>query len=83
MNLFRTKPVQAVMDADAAQPGEVTLKRVLTARHLVLLGIGAVIGAGSVMVHSVPAHAVAAGVPGRLLRLRGHASAEKKGRGES
>ncbi|HEY7753382.1 MAG TPA: amino acid permease [Steroidobacteraceae bacterium] len=46
MNLFRTKPVQAVMDADAAQPGEVTLKRVLTARHLVLLGIGAVIGAG-------------------------------------
>jgi acetyltransferase-like isoleucine patch superfamily enzyme len=47
------------------------------------IGEGAVIGAGSVMVHSVPAHAVAAGVPGRLLRLRGHASAEKKGRGES
>ncbi|MGQ0430393.1 MAG: amino acid permease [Gammaproteobacteria bacterium] len=46
MNLFRTKPVQAVMDADAATPGEVTLKRVLTARHLVMLGIGAVIGAG-------------------------------------
>src|SRR5262245_63932049 len=46
MSLFRTKPVQAVMDADAAAPGEATLKRVLTAKHLVLLGIGAVIGAG-------------------------------------
>src|ERR1700741_1423455 len=46
MGLFRTKPCQAVMDADAAVPGEVTLKRALTARHLVLLGIGAVIGAG-------------------------------------
>src|SRR5262245_3376098 len=46
MSLFRTKPVQAVMDADAAAPGEATLKRVLTAKHLILLGIGAVIGAG-------------------------------------
>lgn len=46
MNLFRTKPVQSVMEADAAGHGEHTLKRVLTARHLILLGIGAVIGAG-------------------------------------
>lgn len=52
MNLFRTKPVDAAPHVDAGEPvegtleGEVTLKRVLTARHLVLLGIGAVIGAG-------------------------------------
>jgi APA family basic amino acid/polyamine antiporter len=52
MNLFRTKPVTAAPHVDAGEPvegslqGEVTLKRVLTARHLVLLGIGAVIGAG-------------------------------------
>ena len=46
MSLFRTKPVAAVMDGDAAGSGEHTLKRALTARHLILLGIGAVIGAG-------------------------------------
>ena len=46
MNLFRTKPVMSVMESDAAAAGEPTLKRVLTARHLVMLGIGAVIGAG-------------------------------------
>src|SRR5512145_2379435 len=55
MNLFRTKPVQAVMDADTAQPGEVTLKRVLTARHLMLLGIGAVIGADIFVLTGHPA----------------------------
>ena len=46
MSLFRTKPVAAVMDADAAGSGEHTLKRVLTAGTSSLLGIGAVIGAG-------------------------------------
>jgi APA family basic amino acid/polyamine antiporter len=51
MNLFRTKPVSAAPHVDAGElhggvEGEVTLKRVLTAKHLVLLGIGAVIGAG-------------------------------------
>jgi len=46
MSLFRTQPVAAAMQAEAVTAGEVTLKRVLTARHLVLLGIGAVIGAG-------------------------------------
>ncbi|MEX1994962.1 MAG: amino acid permease [Steroidobacteraceae bacterium] len=51
-SLFRTQPVTAQPHVDAGEPvegslqGEVTLKRVLTARHLVLLGIGAVIGAG-------------------------------------
>src|SRR5262245_59724705 len=46
MNVFRTKPVAAVIESDSAAGGEVTLKRALTAGHLVLLGIGAVIGAG-------------------------------------
>jgi APA family basic amino acid/polyamine antiporter len=52
MNLFRTKPIEAAPHVDAGEPvegsleGEVTLKRALTARHLVMLGIGAVIGAG-------------------------------------
>jgi 2,3,4,5-tetrahydropyridine-2-carboxylate N-succinyltransferase len=34
------------------------------------IGEGAVIGAGSVMISSVPAWSVAAGVPGRVLRMR-------------
>lgn len=52
MNVFRTKPVSAAPHVDAGEPvegsleGEVTLKRVLSARHLVLLGVGAIIGAG-------------------------------------
>ncbi|MCM2338046.1 MAG: amino acid permease [Lysobacter sp.] len=51
-NLFATKPVEAAGHVDAGEPvegglqGEVTLKRVLTARHLVMLGVGAIIGAG-------------------------------------
>ncbi len=51
-SLFITKPVQAAPHVDAGEPvhgslqGEVTLKRTLTARQLVALGIGAVIGAG-------------------------------------
>jgi len=50
--LFATHPIEAMPHVDAGEPveggaqGEVTLKRVLTARHLVMLGIGAVIGAG-------------------------------------
>lgn len=50
--LFRTKPVVAAPHVDAGEPvegslqGEVTLKRALSARHLVLLGVGAIIGAG-------------------------------------
>ncbi|MBM4219249.1 MAG: amino acid permease [Gammaproteobacteria bacterium] len=52
MSLFRTRPVEAFPHVDAGEPvegsleGEATLKRVLSARHLVALGIGAVIGAG-------------------------------------
>ncbi len=50
--LFIVKPVSASPHVDAGEPvegglgGEVSLKRVLTARHLLLLGIGAIIGAG-------------------------------------
>lgn len=51
-SLFRVKPVEAAPHVDAGEPvegslqGEATLKRTLTAKHLVLLGMGAVIGAG-------------------------------------
>ncbi len=50
--LFATHSIEAMPHVDAGEPveggpaGEVTLKRVLTAKHLVMLGIGAVIGAG-------------------------------------
>ncbi len=43
MNLFITKPFSPSVHADAGEGG---LKRVLTARQLMLLGIGGVIGAG-------------------------------------
>ncbi|MBL0179426.1 MAG: amino acid permease [Gemmatimonadetes bacterium] len=42
MSLFRTKSLTALLPED----GEPTLKRSLTASNLVLLGIGAIIGAG-------------------------------------
>ncbi|HEU0306189.1 MAG TPA: amino acid permease [Lysobacter sp.] len=51
-DLFITKPVEPAGHVDAGEPvegslrGEASLKRVLTARHLLLLGIGAIIGAG-------------------------------------
>ncbi|MGV8959033.1 MAG: amino acid permease [Stenotrophomonas sp.] len=51
-SLLRVKPVQPAGHVDAGEPvegsleGEATLKRTLTAKHLILLGIGAVIGAG-------------------------------------
>src|SRR5690606_2671278 len=51
-SLFRVKPVELPQLGAAVEPvegslhGEATLKRTLTARHLVLLGVGAVIGAG-------------------------------------
>jgi APA family basic amino acid/polyamine antiporter len=51
-SLLRVKPVAPAPHVDAGEPiegsldGEPTLKRTLTAKHLILLGIGAVIGAG-------------------------------------
>src|SRR5690606_5239957 len=50
--LFSVKPLEPAPHVDAGEPvegslqGEATLRRTLTARHLVLLGVGAVIGAG-------------------------------------
>src|SRR5688500_18584486 len=52
MNPFITKPFSSGAHVDAGEPieglprGEARLRRVLTARQLVLLGIGAIIGAG-------------------------------------
>src|SRR3546814_8418609 len=51
-NLLATKPIAPAGHVDAGEPfegslaGEVTLKRTLTGTQLILLGIGAVIGAG-------------------------------------
>ena len=51
-DLFLTKPIAPAGHVDAGEPvegslqGEITLKRTLTARQLMLLGIGAIIGAG-------------------------------------
>jgi basic amino acid/polyamine antiporter, APA family len=51
-NLLAIKPIEPSPRVDAGEPvegshqGEASLRRALTARHLVLLGIGAVIGAG-------------------------------------
>ncbi len=44
MNLFQTKPLDRILAE--AEAGEHTLKRTLSATSLVLLGIGAIIGAG-------------------------------------
>jgi len=45
-NLLLVKPVEASPHVDAGAHAEGGLRRVLTARHLLLLGIGAIIGAG-------------------------------------
>ena len=45
MGLFARKSI-AVLQNEAGETGEDTLKRVLTASNLTLLGIGAIIGAG-------------------------------------
>lgn len=42
----------------------------------VRIGRGAVIGAGSVVVRDIPAYAIAAGAPAKVLRYRGHRAVE-------
>lgn len=64
-NLLATKPISPSGHVDAGEPvegsleGEATLKRTLTARQLVMLGIGAVIGAGIFVLtgHAAAEHA--------------------------
>lgn len=42
----------------------------------VRIGRGAVIGAGSVVTRDIPAYAIAAGVPAKVIRYRGHRAVE-------
>lgn len=64
-NLLTTKPIHPSPHVDAGEPvegslqGEATLKRTLSARQLVMLGIGAVIGAGIFVItgHAAAEHA--------------------------
>ncbi|WP_045727759.1 amino acid permease [Xanthomonas sp. GPE 39] len=62
-SLLRVKPIAPAGHVDAGEPfegslqGEACLKRSLTAKHLIMLGIGAVIGAGIfVMTGQAAAH---------------------------
>jgi basic amino acid/polyamine antiporter, APA family len=45
MSIFKTKPIDQII-AEAAEQGEHTLKRTLSATALTLLGVGAIIGTG-------------------------------------
>ena len=74
--LFIVKPVEPAGHVDAGEPvegslqGETSLKRTLTARQLVMLGIGAVIGAGIfVLSGHAAAEPLAVALP-RLLHRR-------------
>jgi len=87
--LFATHPISASPHVDAGVlphdglEGEATLKRVLTARHLVTLGIGAVIGAGIFVItgqaaaeHAGPAVMISFIVAGIACALAGLCYAE-------
>ncbi len=88
-NLLMTKPVEPAPHVDAGEPvegsleGEATLKRALTAKHLVMLGIGGVIGAGifvltgqAAAAHAGPAIVISFVIAGFACALAGLCYAE-------
>jgi basic amino acid/polyamine antiporter, APA family len=81
-NLFRIKPM-SMLSNEAAEQGEHTLKRSLSALNLITLGIGAVIGAGiftltgqAAALHAGPAVALSFVVAGITCALAGLCYAE-------
>src|SRR6201991_4935360 len=88
-HLFATRPIEAAPHVDAGEHIETgahatgELKRVLTAKHLVLLGVGAVIGAGIFVItgqaaalHAGPALAISFVIAGFACSLAGLCYAE-------
>lgn len=71
---------QLIMDQPLSSKGGITigdgawLGYRVTVLQGVTIGAGAVIAAGSVVVHDIPANAIAAGVPAKVLRYRPEAT---------
>ena len=66
MSIWKKKPLhQLLAEASESEKG---LKRTLTAWSLVALGIGAIIGAGSVVTKDVEPFTVVAGNPAKIIK---------------